>query len=76
MRLKFLYGNNLYDGYNGNSYTTSYIIEFQYISIDQLSLSCLFSNLFSKELDVVTWQQLKMFFLIIISLGINRQCHE
>jgi len=55
MRLKILYGNNLYDGYNGSSYTTSYIVEFQYIPINQLSSSCLFSNLFAKESDVVTW---------------------
>jgi hypothetical protein len=56
MKLKILYGNNLYDGYNGSSYTTFYIVEFQYIPIDQLSSSCLFSNIFAKELDVVTWQ--------------------
>jgi hypothetical protein len=55
MKLKIIYGNNLYDNYNGNIYTTSYIVEFQYIPIDQLSLSCLFSNFFAKELDVVTW---------------------
>ncbi len=54
MKLKILYGNNLYDGYNGSSYTTSYIVEFQYIPIGQLSSSCLFSNLFAKELNVVT----------------------
>jgi hypothetical protein len=52
--VEILYGDNLYDGYNGSSYTTSYIVEFQYIPIDQLSSSCLFSNLFVKESDVVT----------------------
>jgi hypothetical protein len=55
MRLKILYGNNLCDGYNGSSYTTSYIVKFQYILVDQLISSCLFSNLSAKELDVVTW---------------------
>jgi hypothetical protein len=26
--VEILYGDNLYDGYNGSSYTTSYIVEF------------------------------------------------
>jgi hypothetical protein len=56
MRLKFYYDNNSYDGYNGSSFTTSYIIEFQYIPINQLNSFCLFSNLFAKESNVETWQ--------------------